>query len=681
MTTDPARIRATPESYLSIASKQYATQKYSKAEELFVKIIEMCKGHPADQKQPNILAEILDAIASDTLQSTLLRLKNTTARCTVKWHLDALDGLIATYEKQGRRDEALELAAKFVNLNPREPRGFLRLGQLLCLKHDPTTAYLAYKQGFELVRKRHPEHSGLATISEQRDKVKPFARFDPLLIFPAELVRMVFKLVDMDTLCRSLRVSKTWKTILTSTDCRDVWSSQPYSFFHTGNHLLSRPRIRKAFHTRAQYATGTLELSINGCDSFFQSVALEDVLSYSDALKVLQLRQPVHPYELNISRPLEPQLTPQLTHLYLGWGVQLGLDALRALLEASAGTLEEFSLFDPPPCTAPGGLWSLDWPRLEKLKVARLSWAAHGPAAHPGHPPHPLVKLDPFMALTPNLEKAWLDFVKYCPRNMARLWPVLRSLFLGQDAYMSLTGQDMIQYNGLQDPNLSPRLGRGLGPELGPFLNEDLRELHLEGRSLAQHICVPRLAKLEKLSMLFDHELGVNHFERIVRPSLESGTLRELDIRPLPKFFFANSICPVPFLPDWWRSESIEYMSVTGLARHGICASPYLSDVPELTQRFPNLRSVDIGEEEFSDGLLTRWMNGGVKIIYHRHGVRYDLQTRVADAHGAELINRAPRHIPSMQPDRNPNFNHRICSRHVVCQMIPPNQGYRRFGL
>ncbi|KAI1268982.1 hypothetical protein F5Y18DRAFT_373248 [Xylariaceae sp. FL1019] len=51
-------------------------------------------------------------------------------------HLDALDGLAATYDARGHINMAFVTAEAMVNLFPREPKGFLRLGKLLRIKHQ-----------------------------------------------------------------------------------------------------------------------------------------------------------------------------------------------------------------------------------------------------------------------------------------------------------------------------------------------------------------------------------------------------------------------------------------------------------------------------------------------------------------------------------------------------------------
>lgn len=96
------------------------------------------------------------------------------------------------------------------------------------------------------------------------------------------------------------------------------------------------------------------------------------------------------------------------------------------------------------------------------------------------------------MELTPNLEEAWLDYVTYSPHELALQWPKLRSLFIGEHATSTVRGAQL---------------------DYEPFLNEDLRELHLEGRTLGHRICMksprnnmePLLRELKANFLLFYH--------------------------------------------------------------------------------------------------------------------------------------------------------------------------------
>ncbi|KAI1773403.1 hypothetical protein F4818DRAFT_422479 [Hypoxylon cercidicola] len=654
MATDSSRRSGAPAVVLRQGLGQYAKAEYGDAATAFLKVMAMCKCRAGVQKQPSILAEIMAAVAKNDLKSALAKMTASSTRCDNPLHLDAFDSLIATYEKQGRIDDALESAAKLINLCPREPKAFLRLGKLLRLQNKPTMAYLTYKQGIELVKRKHPGHASLQALCEQRDKVKAFAKFDPLPMFPIELVRMLFKHVSFKTQCCSLRVSKTWKAILTSPDCRDLWQTQLFNLRSASHPGLSR--LRKTFQRYAEYAkNATTELSINGCSFFFQSLPLEQLLLFSKTLKVLQLREPRGLYHQEI---LHHFAAPQLTSLYLG-GVQFGPNLLRTVIEASSDSLEELSLFEFPLPNMQMGMLFMDWPRLEKLKVARLSFSKEAV---------PRSRLSLFMALTPNLEEAWLDHVQYNPHELALRWPKLRSLFIGEDAASAI---------------------RGAALNSEPFINKDLRELHLEGRKLDQRMCmiypgvvrapfhlnrlltlclfttdIPALANLEKLSLLLHNELTNAEFERIVRPSMESGTLRELDVRPLPsKIFFPHVFRRSP-LPDWLQSDRIEYMSVSGFTAPGSQSySNFEGVLDDIIERFPNLRRVDVGLDNVSDSVLAHWIRNGVREVYHRLGDRRaDLARWAKEEHGARFFDHPPRHIPSMRPDRALAFNRRVNS-------------------
>lgn len=156
---------------------------------------------------------------------------------------------------------------------------------------------------------------------------------------------------------------------------------------------------------------------------------------------------------------------------------------------------------------------------------------------------------------------------------------------------------------------------------------------------------------------------------------MESGTLRELDVRPLPhKIFFPNLLRPRP-LPDWLQSNAIEYMSVSGPTPLGSnFYSNFETVLPDIIQRFPNLRTVDIGNDNVSDSVLAEWIRGGVRFVHHRAGDRRaDLKEWAMKEYGAKLVDAPPRHIPSMRPDRGPVYNNLISTFQInYYPMISP---------
>ncbi|KAI0108229.1 hypothetical protein F4814DRAFT_427259 [Daldinia grandis] len=610
----------------------YGQEDYEAAAKLFKKAMNSCscKIHGGVLLDWN--EDILMGIESNQLKEVLSTLTPRSRRCDKQIHIRALDSLIATYEMLLKLDKCLDLSVGMVNLAPREPKVYLRLGKILRLKGKQTLAYHMYRQGIELVEKKNPNHSLLPKLRVQRDRVVVLVAVDPITKFPIELIRMIFEFLDFKTLCRCLGVSKPWYNVLTkSTALRDFWHVQTYKLTQR-----SHPSIRRmltTFKAYNKYGKNALrELSIDGLSHFLQSCKFSQVLEVSRQLKVLKLREPRGSFELE-SLPPKFRL-PQLTSLSLGYGVRPQPKFLEQLIAACGSSLEELSIFELPYCTtlasnqAP---WYSGWVKLEKLKVVRLAYPSHEFRADP------VPNLCGIMDLAPNVEEAWIDNLTYSPKLLMTKWPKLQSVFVGIHARLhAVLGED----------------------DLKGAYNEGMRELHLEGRSIQSRFILPRLRQLERLSILLHTPLTTSEFETIVRPSIESGTLRELDIRPFPVHVLCGSLFK-PAIPDWLRSKSLTYLSITGLTVENICLYRECDEMLlTLVDRFPNLRSIDISNEQFSDALLAKFIQRGIKTIYHRaKQSKTDLQVWAATHYNAQVISRPPPYLPSMHPDRERFFN------------------------
>ncbi|KAI1136183.1 hypothetical protein F5Y05DRAFT_113380 [Hypoxylon sp. FL0543] len=608
--------------FLRKGQEFYASHQYDRAEKALLRAMDMCSCGVAVQNQPRIDYEILKGIEEKKLKDVLSNMSAASRRCNSLIHVDAIDSLIATYEMQSRLDEGLEFALKMVNLSPREPKSYLRLGKVLRLKNLPTTAYYNYKQGMELVKRKYPHHALLPKLQTQKDKVLALATFDPITAFPVELVRMIFQLLDFKELCGCLRVSKAWKEVLTAESLKNLWQVQEYKF--TGNSHPGLRRIHSSFKSYVRYAAGALtELSIDNCRSFFQFCKLTQLLLLVPHLKVLKLTDLLGFCQLE---EVQGQVKlPKLMNLSLGRGVQPTPRLVQQLLNSSCNSLEELSIFElqdrEPQRYSMSTRWDPNWPKLAKLKVIRLSRTniSLGPALDLGR----------VMELTPNIEEAWFDYFHYIHRELTTRWPKLRSLFVGASA--------------IPIPYSEPC-----------EISEEMRELHLESKRQISYLVVlprsPHFSRLEKLSLLDFEPLTLEDFTALVRPSLESGTIQELDVRPLPAFAFFSSFIPL----DWFKSNSLTYLSLTGFTRQNLHEHRRFEEVVlGIIDRFPNLRSVDIGNEVFADTLLAKMVQKGVKTIYCRPSQpRVDLRCWASSKFGAEIIMKPPPHLPAMHPGR-----------------------------
>ncbi|KAI0881659.1 uncharacterized protein GGS22DRAFT_54677 [Annulohypoxylon maeteangense] len=616
----------------------YKATQYDHAEKAFLRVMGLCSCGVNIQKQPRIDHDILSGIKKKDLKGVLAKLP-ASERCGSRLHLDALDSLIAVYEMQNRLDDALEFALKMVNLSPRDPKSYLRLGKVLRLKNQPTTAYHNYKQGIELTKRKNPNHALLPKLQAQKDNVFPLATFDPIVELPIELVEMIFRFFNIRAKVCCLGVSKTWKTVLTSDSLRSLWKTQDYTF--TRLKQLRAPSLFTSFVNNWRYGGESItELSVDGCAQFLMTGKLERLFRFFHDLKVLKLREPQAVLCLEELRT-QPKM-PKLKHLFLGRGVQPSVGLLRQLLVSSSTSLEELSIFTlPPPFTH----WPSNWPRLEKLKVVRLA-QSYGIVAD--------TRLSRIVESAPNVEEAWLDFQTHELVRLMYDWPRLQSIFIGQHV---ISNAD----------SLPPG-----GPIPFVTVHERLRELHLEIGStpanlqlimLKAHSCLPFFQKMEKLSVLVASNAYTGFtsnlydlFNLLVRPGLESGTLREVHFDPLPVgSFFGDP--QVPTIPDWFKSDSVTYLNLTGFTRDGLHGDRLLEDVVlGIASRFPNLSAVDVSNEPFPDTVLAKLIQRGVKTIYCRPAQpKVDLRNWASRKFKAQIILGQSPHVPAYHPDRCQN--------------------------
>ncbi|KAI1099238.1 hypothetical protein F4804DRAFT_322454, partial [Jackrogersella minutella] len=651
-----------PATLIRRGEKFFALKKYDHAEKAYQKAISLCQCGVSVQDMPHIEEGVLNAIKLSELKDFLSNFPGA-KRCNSQVHLTALDSLVATYESQGRVEEALSISLRTINVFPRQPKSHLRLGKILRLKCQYTTAFRAYKQGIQLVKSKRPDHPLLPKLLEQKKKVVPLATFDPFWEFPVELRNMIFEKLDFKTRCRCLMVSKAWKNGMTTGLLQYLWKRQSYTITRLTN--ITPQRMMTSLTAYRGYAGDVLaELSVDGCGAFLRWGKRESLFRSCKNLQVLKLREPCG-FALLDSWPRSAKL-PSLVNLYLGRGVQSTPEALVALLGSCSGSLEELSVFDlpqPSQLNDPHRIWYPEWPRLEKLRVVRLSapFLAEAPASAR------VPTLSGIIDSAPNVQEAWMDFLEYNPRTLMLGWPNLRSVFAGKHMSVSLI------------------------PDYGRCYHKDMRELHLEGDVLLDRLLtvqrnaedpdhsdnfdmvdypindtpysgglsLPRLPKLERLSLLDKNPLRMRDFESLVCPSLESGTLRDLDVRPLPLQTFEDATIQELHFPDWFRGESVEYISLTGFTLFGITENRSFEEfVLGLIDRFPNLRSVDIADEMFPPALMGKIIDKGVKVLHCRPSPPIATVREWAAAHhGAQVLTTPPLHLPAMHPDRHMHFN------------------------
>ncbi|RYP11855.1 hypothetical protein DL765_007572 [Monosporascus sp. GIB2] len=615
----------------------YGAGRFSEAAEAFRQVINSCPCGIHVREKPCLCKNILGGIGNDSLRRELKKTCICSAkserRCGNATHIDAFDSLAAAYEKEDCLEQSISCAEQMINLSPREPKGYLRLGKVLRLQGLPNMAYHVYKTGAGLVGEKHPNHALLQKLRDQEAKLKRLMslRVDPVAKLPFELVSMIFRQVDFRTLCRCLSVCKTWKTVLTGKQAQQLWRIQHYTYHRR---IPKSPVLPKTLMTYAFFAgNGVTDLSIDNCWRFGLKTnslpnglpnnnSLGLILSRCKQLKHLKLRG--GGAQVTLDGLFNIQL-PALESFYLGYGIRLPAHVLVWLLKGSPN-IRELSIFDLIGRSTEQYVFS-NFPVLKDLKTIRLANGAQ--RIH--------VNMSDLIRCTPNLETAWIDdLFWYCTsENDNTSWPRLRSLFLGSNAVVRPL----------------PVLAAGkLVPE---FRAETIRELYLEAYDSALILSkLPEcrgLTGIQKFSLNTRDPLRKGQFEALLRPSFTSGSIEELSLSPFPLATVDLNNTEM----DWFRGDSLSCLSLTGLALDGRAIGNPSDALVDVVSRFPNLHCLDINRECIPPPTLARIVSQTrVRTIYHQHGyMMEEVRTWAAQKYGAQIIDGCVP-SPAQHPDR-----------------------------
>ncbi|KAI1293893.1 hypothetical protein F5Y03DRAFT_411179 [Xylaria venustula] len=619
-----------PATNLARAKNFYNEKQYPKAAALFKQVANSCACGVQARSSPCCCKSLVPAITEGALEAELRKKcicsAKADSRCKSAGHLDALDGLAAVYEARRVFDTAMVIAEAMIHLAPREPKGFLRLGRLLRLQRSYRQAFQTYQQGIELVSKRNPSHPLLSMLHQMRDKVKyPAVATDPLPVLPLELAAMILRYIDFRSLCRCLRVSKSWRRLLTSKDAmiQSLWRIQ-----HFNN--CTKPVRPHQFQKYVTYSGAQVsELVIGNCRAFGMDSNVFRWIAASQSLRVLKLQSPTGGLSAAINRPVGNLCVSQLTSLYLGFHAPFIKEFVHKIVASSAATLQELTILNLPHRRVERleDAELANWPVLERLRTLRLGSAPGGPPEN-----RAIFDLSSFMRTTPNVEEFWMEgpcigLWGRHPNDPAEehtdnAWPHLKRLFIGQ----------RVQWKNLQQTSYSP-----------PFpLPSGIEELHLMHYSQVATFLLgpftqgpgkfPEVKNLRKFTIrdyVGTSSTWLEYLQHSLRASLESGALKELGIG-FPK--------PHPY---WLRSNQLKFLSLKGFSmefgRDPFTLDDALSDVID---RFPNLEGLDIAQEPFSNAALSRAIKKGVKLIYHRgeYHMRTELREWALENYNARVV-------------------------------------------
>ncbi|KAL7922569.1 hypothetical protein ACQKWADRAFT_291792 [Trichoderma austrokoningii] len=292
------------EKAITAGRAKYAAGQYKEALHVFTEAISLCPCTLEKKKRKREAEELHDADGAD--QAAL----DVTVECYNPLHLQALSYRAGTFERIPDIRRAKADAQRIMRIAPCSPEGYLRTNKILRNNQELEAAFDLLTNGIlRLIEGESVQAEDIKRLDQARDPFKlRFSKIDPLGEFlsvaeksktslPGELVRDIFGRLDIPTLCRCLRVSKSWKKALTAPGSARFWQSLNFS----GSAV---PRIPfNSLRRLLSYSLNDVrELVIDECSRFrFDQRKFTAVLNAGAKMERLELARPFERLDVSLS--------------------------------------------------------------------------------------------------------------------------------------------------------------------------------------------------------------------------------------------------------------------------------------------------------------------------------------------------------------------------------------------
>ncbi|CAM1500950.1 Fc.00g101120.m01.CDS01 [Cosmosporella sp. VM-42] len=409
-----SRNTKTPESAIEEGRQHYAAKRFKLALEQFTRAMKLCpcargmKRERCSCKNYEKVALEAGSIFNEAMYNCSCSVGKTFNKCDKASHIQALDYRAATFEAIQELERARRDAEWILELAPRLPDGYLRLGKIARLQKKYELAWTIYNAGIEVgnnnrlagpklqVSDNGAVRKHLLTVCKKLYAARQplqlrFCRRDPLRN-PQEIVHRIFSNVDFASLVRCLRVSKAWRQYLSSRGNECLWRDLQFTrIFPHG----SAPSLNAVKSLVSYSGKDIRKLVINNVARFrLNQAKLNAMMQGSKNLDFLSLQGHTHE-ELHF--PEKQGFLNKLTHIILDEFAIAKAHLLQPLLRNSAESLRHLHVAGMP---LPESIGDLGFPDMPNLKCLRLE------ERHNSYP----VRLSIFLVAekTPNLEQLWL---------------------------------------------------------------------------------------------------------------------------------------------------------------------------------------------------------------------------------------------------------------------------------
>ncbi|KAJ4265533.1 hypothetical protein NW762_004822 [Fusarium torreyae] len=639
------------ESAIADGRRLYGAQQYKPALKQFTRAMQLCpctrkmKRQRCSCKNFEKVALEGGSIFNEAMYTCTCTVGKTFNKCDNKLHIQALDYRAATFEELKELERAQKDAEWILELAPRLPDGYLRLGKISRLQKKHEFAWNVYSAGIEVGNKHHlagsPKYQKLLT-ARQPLHIR-FCRRNPLRN-PQEIVQRIFHYLDFASVVRCLGVSWEWRRYLQSRGNERLWRSLLFTKRYTYRQAPNTQSLKKL-------------ISYSGKD--VRQIVIDDVLRFrltqpkflaliqgSNNLEILVLRGST---EEQLSVPYTTGIFQKLNHVILD-EILLGRPLFLApLLRHACESIQHLHIRGLPP---DGGEGDLCFPKLPNLQFLRLE-------EHSKTNPFRLSTWY-FAAKIPRLQQLWLKDVQlsnYIPPHttLDDYWPELKAVIVhGPNDSDPITAAAIQQLTSLragrtlQYIDFDFRWKRNDEGPLGLIVMSEM--LNMEPQMLATDEYVKHCQYTELRSLRLRRALiPPLKLQNVLKDALTSRKLRTLDlVFPLDPLGAPEGACSIQHIHDhaWLCGEDV--IKCIGLSEFRFRAYPKSDDemyLPGFLATFPNLEVLEINSTQYEPREFCMVVEAILKVthlkkIYQKivHGEPGDQLRALAGKYGVELI-------------------------------------------
>ncbi|KAF4344665.1 f-box TPR repeat pof3 [Fusarium beomiforme] len=557
----------------------------------------------------------------------------------------SLDYRAATFEEIRELERAQRDAEWILELAPRLPDGYLRLGKVSRLQKKYEFAWKVYTAGIEVGNKHHLAES--PKFQKLRAARQPlhvrFYRRDPLRN-PQEIVQRIFRYLDFASLVRCTGVSKEWRQYLTSHGNERLWRV----LFFKEKLAHDRPPSVKSLRKLTSFSGNDARQIIVEDVSRFRLTQHKFVvlLQGSKNLELLELRGSI---EEDLTIPDVKGIFKKLNHIFLQDIIIMKPHFMVSLLNHAHESLQTLYIDGLPQTGLPSETL---FPHLPNLQYMRLEEARR--------PSHFRLRTWQLASKTQRMQQLYLKDIQLSGElpsdaKLDEFWPELKAVTVHgpNDSDLdtaqtiqqltSLRGGRTLQYIDFDfrwKPDDEGPLGLIM---LSEILNREPEMLTTDGYTKHCQYADLRSLRLRR-AMVPPLKL-----QKVLSDSLTSHKLHTLDLAfPLDPQGVLEGSSSTKHIQDhaWLRGEPA--IRCIGLSEFRFRAYPKTIEemyLPSFLASFPNLEVLEINSSHYEARELCIMIEAILKVthlqkIYQRtiHGEWGDKLRKVTSRYGVELI-------------------------------------------